>query len=103
MVNECCLAGETWHRQHDGIRINKLEDTFCRRIFSAAPLQGQTWRSARQIAMPKTENELKLALIRANGRETSIRCGFVFKIRYTDLQGLPQRSITDALWVIYSV
>lgn len=78
MVNECCLAGETWQRQHDGIRINKLEDTFCRRIFSAASLQGQTWRSARQIAMPKTENELKLALIRANRRETSIQCGFVF-------------------------
>lgn len=77
MESECCLAEESWQSQQDGIRINKLEDTFCRRIFSAAPLQGQTRRSARQTTMPKAEKELKLALIRFNRKETSVQSGFI--------------------------
>lgn len=62
------MAEETWQSQQDGIRINKLEDTFCHRIFSAVPLQGQTWRTARQTTKPKMESELKLALLDVTGK-----------------------------------
>lgn len=67
-MSECCLAEETWQSQQDGIRINKLEGTFYRRIFSAAPLQGQTWRTARQTTEPKMENKLKLVLLDWRGK-----------------------------------
>lgn len=103
MVNKCGLAEETWQSQQDGIRINKLEDTFCHRIFSAALLQGQTWRSARQTTMPKTKSMLKLVLIRFNRTEISVQSSFISSVCHTDLHGLLQHNRTDALWFIYTV